>query len=115
MTFAPCLSRLPGLGFCEITCPFFTLREAACLIAPTLQAWDTIARLAALRVLPFTLGTTHFDWGGGGARVKVAVTAESVSIVTTQVPLPEQPLPDQPENVEPALGVAVKVTNVPWA
>ena len=32
---------------------------------------------------------------------------------TTQVPVPEQPPPDQPVNVEPVVGVAVSVTDVP--
>jgi len=33
--------------------------------------------------------------------------------VTVHVPVPVQPPPLQPENVEPAAGVAVKVTAVP--
>ena len=35
--------------------------------------------------------------------------------VTVQVPVPEQPPPLQPLNVDPAAGVAVKVTTVPLA
>ena len=36
-------------------------------------------------------------------------------IVTAQVPVPVQPPPLQPVKVEPAAGVAVKVTAVPLA
>jgi len=36
-------------------------------------------------------------------------------MVTAQVPVPVQPPPLQPVNVEPAAGVAVKVTAVPLA
>jgi hypothetical protein len=43
------------------------------------------------------------------ARLKVAVTAWSVLIVTVQVPVPEQ-APDHPANVEPVAGFAVRVT-----
>jgi hypothetical protein len=42
----------------------------------------------------------------------VAVTPIAIEVVTTQVPVPEQGAP-QPVNVEPAAGVAVKVTCVP--
>jgi hypothetical protein len=35
-------------------------------------------------------------------------------MVTVQVPVPEQ-APVQPVNEDPALGVAVRVTVVPWA
>ena len=45
---------------------------------------------------------------------KVAVTEVAAVTVTAQVPVPEQPPPDQPLNVEPAIGVAVSVTPVPW-
>src|SRR5258705_3117108 len=48
---------------------------------------------------------------GGGA--KVAVTAGAAFMVTAQVPVPVQPPPLQPVNVEPAAGVAVRVTTVP--
>src|SRR5512132_1479921 len=48
----------------------------------------------------------------GGPTSKVAVTARSWSIVTTQGPVPVQS-PPQPVNVEPASGVAVSVTAVP--
>jgi hypothetical protein len=36
-------------------------------------------------------------------------------MVTAQVPVPVQPPPLQPVNVEPAAGVAVRVTAVPLA
>src|SRR5213083_245721 len=45
----------------------------------------------------------------------VAVTEVAAFSVTMQVPVPEQPPPLQPEKVEPAVGVAVKVTEVPLA
>jgi len=48
----------------------------------------------------------------GGAVLKVAVTDLSEFIVKVQVPVPEQS-PDQPEKVEPAAGMAVRVTEVP--
>ena len=46
---------------------------------------------------------------------KVAVTVVAALSVTVQVPVPEQPPPLQPVKVEPAAGVAVKVTAVPLA
>src|SRR5439155_8874885 len=46
---------------------------------------------------------------------KPAVTEAAALIVTMQVPVPEQPPPLQPEKVDPAVGVAVKVTAVPLA
>ena len=45
----------------------------------------------------------------------VAVTEAAAFIVTVQEPVPVQPPPLQPVNVEPAAGVAVKVTAVPLA
>ena len=42
----------------------------------------------------------------------VSVTAAVIEVV--QVPAPLQPPPLQPEEVEPAIGVAVSVTEVPW-
>jgi hypothetical protein len=45
----------------------------------------------------------------------VAVTDWAALIVTVHVPVPVQPPPLQPLNVEPAAGVAVKVTAVPLA
>src|SRR5882672_12496378 len=46
---------------------------------------------------------------------KVAVTEVAALIVTVQVPVPEQPPPFQRVKVEPAAGVAVRVTAVPLA
>jgi hypothetical protein len=46
------------------------------------------------------------------SRAKVAVTAVAAPVATAQVPDPAQ-APDQPVNVEPAIGVAVKVTDMP--
>src|SRR5215207_10641068 len=51
----------------------------------------------------------------GEARLYVAVTLRAWSIVTTQVPVPEQPAPLQPANVEPVSAVAVSVTTCGWA
>jgi len=45
----------------------------------------------------------------------VAVTVVLALSVTVQVPVPVQPPPLQPLNVDPAAGVAVKVTTVPLA
>ena len=69
-------------------------------------------RFAFFSVLPFTMGTTHF-LGGGGTRLKAAVTVSSASVVIEQVPVPVQ-APDQPAKLEPAAGVAVRVTAVPY-
>jgi hypothetical protein len=49
----------------------------------------------------------------GSASVNVAVTDVAALTVTVQTPVPAHPPPLQPENVEPAAGVAVKVTTVP--
>ena len=46
---------------------------------------------------------------------KLAVTEAAAVIVVVHVPAPVQPPPLQPANVEPAAGVAVKVTAVPLA
>ena len=48
-------------------------------------------------------------------KVKVAVTEWAASIVTMQVPVPEQPAPVQPVKSAPTSGVAVRVTTVPNA
>jgi hypothetical protein len=48
-----------------------------------------------------------------GCSVNAAVTEVAALTVTVQVPVPVQPPPLQPVNVEPAAGVAVKVTAVP--
>ena len=50
-----------------------------------------------------------------GCSANVAVTDVAALTVTVQVPVPLQPPPLQPENVEPAVGVAVSVTDVPLA
>ena len=46
---------------------------------------------------------------------KVAITVVAALSVTVHVPVPEQPPPLQPVKVEPAAGVAVKVTAAPLA
>jgi hypothetical protein len=46
--------------------------------------------------------------------MKVAVMEVAALTVTVQEPVPEQPPPLQPVNVEPAAGVAVRVTAVPF-
>ena len=52
---------------------------------------------------------------GKGAGTKLAVTEVAAVMVTVQVPVPEQPPPLQPPNTEAAeVGVAVRVTMVPW-
>src|SRR3954451_9376811 len=48
-------------------------------------------------------------------RANVAVTERAWSMVTGQVPVPEQPAPVQPVKSEPVSGVAVSVTDVPKA
>lgn len=47
-----------------------------------------------------------------GHFANVAVTFLACDMVTAHVPVPEH-APDQPANVEPAAGVAVRVTTVP--
>jgi hypothetical protein len=47
-----------------------------------------------------------------GIRLNVAVTFLACVIETVQVPVPEQ-LPDQPAKEEPAVGTAVRTTDVP--
>ena len=46
-------------------------------------------------------------------RVNCADTEVAAVTDTTQVPVPEQPPPDHPVKVEPVVGVAVSVTDVP--
>ena len=53
----------PGLRLWEITLPFFTFFERACLTVPTRQWLFVIAALAAASVFPVTFGTLH-DFGG---------------------------------------------------
>ena len=45
--------------------------------------------------------------------LNVAVTVVFALTVTVQVPVPEHPPPDQPAKVEPEVGDAVSVTDVP--
>src|SRR5438094_9989412 len=53
--------------------------------------------------------SANWDW------LKVAARVVAAFSVTAQVPVPEQPPPLHPVNVEPAAGVAVSVTAVPFA
>ena len=50
----------------------------------------------------------------GAIALNVAVTLLFAVIETGQEPVPEQ-APDQPANIEPETGLAVRVTEVPWA
>src|SRR5207245_6847239 len=52
---------------------------------------------------------------GADVGAKVAVTVVAAESVTTHVPVPLQPPPLQPVKVEPAAGVALRVTTVPLA
>ena len=106
---APCRSRLPALGFCEITRPFLTVREVTRLTAPTVQACDLIERFALLSVFRSIFGTTQGF--GVGRRANVAVTVTSALVVTLQPPVPLQ-APDQPTKTDPAAGLAVRATFV---
>ena len=65
--------------------------------------------LAAL--LPSSL---RAEWKAIRGIFKEAATVFAPSMVTEQVPVPEQP-PDQPAKVEPAAGAIVSVTTVPEA
>src|SRR5205085_3241478 len=105
LTLAPCLSRLWGLGFWEITRPFLILIEKARLILPTEQSCALIARLAAFRRLPLSLGTVQ-------SLRKEAVTEWAAVIATTQPALPVQSSV-QPAKDEPVAAVAASVTDVP--
>ena len=49
------------------------------------------------------------------ARANVAVTVVAAVIVTVHVPVPPHPPPLQPVKIEPASGVAVRLTVVPLA
>jgi hypothetical protein len=101
----PAASFVPGFGLCLITRPFFAFAENAFVTLPTEQCALLIARLAARRVLPFSLGTTQRG-------LKVAVTERAALIVTVQVPVPEH-APDQPANLERVEATAVIVIAVP--
>src|SRR5206468_529943 len=63
-----------------------------------------LARSIVLGVMPLTPGML----------VKVAVAPRTALMVTLQVPVPAQP-PLQPVKADPAAGVAVRVTTVPFA
>ena len=115
LTLAPCLRCLPAFGFWEMTRPFFTFFEKACLTLPREQWCDLSDRFAAFSVLSFSLGTTHALGGGDGFLPNVAVTETASFMVTVQVPVPEQPPPDQPVKFELLAAVAVRVTEVPNA
>jgi hypothetical protein len=67
-----------------------------------------VGAMVVLYVIPSTMELIC----GPGGTLNVAVTDFTVSIVTKQVPVPEQ-TPDQPAKVDPLLGVAVSVTWVP--
>src|SRR3989344_6996638 len=59
--------------------------------------------------------TRSLSWNlvEGVATLNVAVTLVSVFSVSVHVPVPEHPPPLQPANVEPEVGVAVRVETVP--
>jgi hypothetical protein len=60
------------------------------------------------------LPVPDFETVNSHTLMKVAVTDRAWSMVTWQVPVPEHPPPLQPSNREPAAGVAVSMTTVPW-
>src|SRR5512135_836215 len=62
--------------------------------------------------LPLPCGVT-VSWTF--CNVNVAVTVVAASSGTVHGAVPEQPPPDQPVNVEPVLGVAVRITLAPTA
>src|SRR5882757_1830997 len=105
LIFARFFSFLPCFGFWERTSPF-ALEDATVFTSPKEQNAFLIAALAAARVLPTRLGTTH------GRRTNFALTATPLFVVTLQRRLPLQ-APDQPENFEPLAALAFKVTDVP--
>ena len=106
-TLPPGLSLVRGLGFCEITFPFFTLEEKLLLTRPTEQCAFLSARLAAASVLPFTFGTMQ-------RALKVAFAEWFTLIASVQEPVPEQS-PDQPTNFDFDEAEAVSFTEVPCA
>src|SRR5256885_8609541 len=93
LIFACCLSRVPRLGCWERTSPF-ALEDATVFTLPTEQNAVLIAVLAAERVLPTKLGTTH------GRRTNIDLTVRLSFVVTLQRCLPLQ-APEQPANFEP--------------
>jgi hypothetical protein len=79
-----------------------------------------VAEQVAPQVIPAGLEPTEpepfpdFEMDSVGVfSVKVAFTDRAWSIVTWQVPVPEQPSPVHPVKSELTSGVAVKVTEVP--
>jgi hypothetical protein len=104
LTFEPAGRVTPGFGCCEITLPFFTLREKALVTFPTEQCAALMVRLARVSLLPRSFGATHLT-----TTSKVAVAEWSALIASVHAAVPEQS-PDQPANLEPAEGVAVNVT-----
>src|SRR5882762_4113243 len=73
-------------------------------VAVTVPPWTTLAAVTV---------RTGVNAESEGCSAKVAVTACAALIVTMQVPVPVQPPPLQPVKVEPAAGVAVRVTAAP--
>src|SRR5262245_32582430 len=88
-----------------MTRPRFTWVENVLVIRPVVQWARWRASLAALSVLPFSLGTTQ-------RFLKVAVTERAAFMVTVQLPLPVQ-APDQPAKRERVEAAAVRVTVAP--
>src|SRR5690242_526248 len=82
-TRAPCRSSLCGLGLWEITRPFFTFVEKACLILPTEQSCALSTRFACFRRLPLSLGTAQ-------SLTKEAVAKRAAVIESTQLAPPVQ-------------------------
>jgi hypothetical protein len=111
LTFEPERSFVPAFGFCEMTFPFGTVFDFAFVTVPVLQWPAAIFRFAVASGLPFTFGTTQ-ETTVFGFWSNVAVTVLAASTVTVQLPLPLQ-APLQPANVEPASGLAARVTLVP--
>jgi hypothetical protein len=66
-----------------------------------------------LTTVPFP-GPLTLTVRGADCTLNVAVTVVAVEIVTVQFPVPLHPPPPQLTNVDPADGLAVKVTVVPF-
>ncbi len=90
----------------------------------TTLPWSTAAAQVAPQVMPagadVTVPVPMPAFTTVRVRVmgaKVATTVRALAIVTVQVPVPGQlmPGPLQPVKVEPALGVAVSTTELPWS
>jgi len=102
-----CFSRLPWLGFWEMTSPFARADPTA-VTFPTEQNAFLIAALAAAIFLPTRSGTVH------GRSTNFAPTATVSVVVILHLWRPLQ-APDQPENLEPLAAFAFSVTEVPKA